>query len=237
MQVNHSSINPLQQSNISSDKTITGTQGELTTNINTASTVQISEDAKINQQIDDLFNQVDEIFMSHLTPQQKAELKQSYKKLDEIFAHSGANAPISKAEEKIFDRIDNIFIEAEKSLSKEDLDKLNKLDDSINQLFGQEQLPDDKFFEQLDALENDQTSLLMTSLSKKQKDEIDSLNKTLEAIFKQQNMSKEDEEKVDKLFAGINSILNQGYNNLSQQNKDKVDALNESVETLYQGLS
>ena len=69
--------------------------------------VNISEPAKMNQTIDILFDRADEIYMSHITPQQKKELAESYQLLDNIFTKENP----SEIEQKNVDKTLSMFLE------------------------------------------------------------------------------------------------------------------------------
>ena len=74
----------------------------------------------INQKLDSLFERTDEIYMSHITPQQKKALDESYQMLDKIFAQENPSELEQKQVDKIFTKIDSIFNQAESKLTPDE---------------------------------------------------------------------------------------------------------------------
>jgi len=111
----HNNIAVLPVSTLSSSSS---SAPEQTIQLKSKDPINISTLGKINQEIDSLFDKIDKIdniYLSHISAKQQKELTSSYDKLSDIF--SNEQTVNDKSVEKIFNKIDNIFTEAESSLT------------------------------------------------------------------------------------------------------------------------
>ncbi|SFD00059.1 hypothetical protein [Pseudoalteromonas denitrificans] len=196
----------------------------------------ISEAGKVTQQIDSLFDKVDNIYMTHLSSEQKKELDTSYKKLDELFEKQELSPAQDKTINALFDKIDEIFTSAEKSLTPKEQETLANLDLKINDLLEVENKGfETQINEELDGLFSQREGLLTSKLSSQQKNELKGLNESLNALFDNLD-SDENTQQANKLFEKIDNILQSSYNTLSEDDKNKVDQLDQNINNLFEEL-
>jgi len=81
--------------------------------LSTIDEVSLSSFGKTSQKIDSLFEQADTIFQSHIPPNQQKVLNESYQQLDELFSKNSPAGHQQKNADVLFDKIDNIFKQAE----------------------------------------------------------------------------------------------------------------------------
>lgn len=202
----------------------------------TNDTLTISDLGKVTQEIDSLFDKVDNIYMTHLSAEQKQELETSYQQLDTLFESKQPNEAQDKKINALFEKIDSIFTSAEKSLSPNEQDTLSKLESKIDNLL---EIENEGFGSQinedLDSAFKQRDELLTSKLSSQQKNDLKSLNESLNALF--DNLTNdENNDKANKLFEKIDNILQSSYNKLSESNKNKVDELDSNINNLFQDL-
>jgi len=98
----------------------------------------LSTEGKITQQIDAASEQIDDILLRHITPEQKDTLDGIYQKLDRIFEKDQLTDKEEKSAEALFEQVHNILETSINKLTKpehEAVDKLaNKMDGLILQL-------------------------------------------------------------------------------------------------------
>ncbi|MBU2968548.1 hypothetical protein KO527_04135 [Pseudoalteromonas sp. C2R02] len=202
----------------------------------TNDTLKISDLGKVTQEIDSLFDKVDNIYMTHLSAEQKQELETSYQQLDTLFESKQPNEAQDKKINALFEKIDSIFTSAEKSLSPNEQDTLSKLESKIDNLL---EIENEGFGSQinedLDSAFKQRDELLTSKLSSQQKNDLKSLNESLNALF--DNLTNdENNDKANKLFEKIDNILQSSYNKLSESDKNKVDELDSNINNLFQDL-
>lgn len=199
-------------------------------------TLNISDLGKVTQEIDSLFDKVDNIYMTHLSADQKKELETSYQQLDTLFESEQPTEAQDKKINALFDKIDSIFTSAEKSLTPDEQDTLSKLESKIDNLLEIENEGfESQINEELDFAFKQRDDLLTSKLSSQQKNELTSLNESLNALF--DNLTNDgNNDKANKLFEKIDNILQSSYNKLSDSDKNKVDALDNNINNLYQDL-
>jgi len=199
-------------------------------------TLNISDLGKVTQEIDSLFDKVDNIYMTHLSADQKKELEASYQQLDSLFESEQPNDAQEKQINAIFEKIDNIFTAAEKSLTPDEQEALSKLENKIDNLLEIENEGfENQINEELDTAFKQRDELLTSKLTAQQKSELTSLNESLNTLF--DNLSEDDNtEKANKLFEKIDNILQSSYNKLSEEDKSTVNEIDNNINNLFQEL-
>jgi hypothetical protein len=196
--------------------------------------VTISPQGEINQQIDALFDKADVLYQSHITPNQQKTLDESYQKLDALFSSHSPTEQEQNAADLLFDKIDNIFNQAEKQLTPAEQEKLANIDNQLDKLLGTDDTELENIFsEESDRLFQESENLLTSKLSTLQKTTLDELNKKLNNLFESVNT---DDEKANTLFDKIDSILNQGYEKLSTDEKQKLAGFDNEIDLLFKTL-
>jgi len=199
-------------------------------------TANISDLGKVTQQIDSLFDKVDNIYMTHLSGDQQKELESSYQQLDALFESEQPNKAQDKKINALFEKIDSIFTSAEKSLTPDEQETLSNLENKIDSLLEIENDGfENKINEELDSAFKQRDELLTSKLSSQQKNELKTLNESLNTLF--DNFSDdENTAKANKLFEQIDNILQSSYNKLSDGDKNKVDEIDNNINNLFQDL-
>lgn len=193
--------------------------------------VSISPQGSINQDIDTLFDKADAIYQSHITPKQQKALDENYAKLDELFSKNSPSDVEQKNADALFDKIDKIFEMAEKQLTPAEKEQLAAIDSKLDELLGAEDMQlEDAFSEEIESLFKQSEDLLTSKLSTEQKKSLDDLNEQLNALFEKNNG---DDKAVDGIFDKIDSIINQGYDKLSANEKDKLTSLDKEIDQLF----
>ena len=199
--------------------------------------VSISSQGNTYQKIDSLFNQADAIYQSHIPPKQLKLLNESYAQLDELFSKSSPSELEQKNADVLFDKIDQVFEQAEKQLTPAEKEQLVAINAKLDELLGTEDLQlEDEFSEKIDKLFQQSDDLLNSKLTTEQKKTLDGLNQQLNSLFEKSDV---DDEAAESIFDKIDKILNQGYEKLSNNEKDKLDnydiEINELITQLEQG--
>jgi tRNA C32,U32 (ribose-2'-O)-methylase TrmJ len=196
--------------------------------------VSLSALGKSNQKIDSLFNQADAIYQSHITPNQQKVLNESYERLDQLYSKSSPSDAEQKTADALFDKIDNIFEQAEKKLTPLEEEQLEKINTKLDELLGDEGFQlEDMMNEDIEKLFQQSEDLLTSKLSTKQKKSLEDLNQQLSSLFEKKNI---DDKSVDKLFEKIDSIITQGYEKLSSKEKGQLDNFDTELDELFNQL-
>jgi tRNA C32,U32 (ribose-2'-O)-methylase TrmJ len=196
--------------------------------------VSLSALGKSNQKIDSLFDQADAIYQSHITPSQQKVLNESYEQLDQLYSKSSPSDTEQKTADALFDKINNIFEQAEKKLTPLEEEQLESINTKLDELLGDEGFQlEDMMNEDIEKLFQQSEDLLTSKLTSKQKKTLDELNQQLSSLFEKSNI---DNESVDKLFGKIDSIITQGYEKLSSKEKDQLDSFDTEIDDLFNQL-
>jgi 5'-3' exonuclease len=153
--------------------------------------------------------------------------------LSDIF--SNEQTVNDKSVEKIFNKIDNIFTEAESSLTTKEQENLASIEIKIDELLEKENSFFDKNLNELDNLFTQRDEVLTSTLNSKQKDQLKQLNESLNNIYKAFDNSpvhQESDKQVELLFNKIDSILNASFEQLSEKDKEKVNQYDNDIDTL-----
>jgi len=202
--------------------------------LSTIDEVSLSSFGKISQKIDSLFEQADTIYQSHITPSQQKTLNDSYQKLDELFSKNSPSDHQQKSADLLFDKIDNIFEQAEKKLTPMEEEQLETINIKLDELLGAEDIQlGDIMNEDIDKLFQQSENLLTSKLTTQQKKSLDELNQQLSSLFEK---NKIDEEGVENIFSKIDNIIGQGYEKLTNKEKDKLDNLDSQIDELFKEL-
>jgi hypothetical protein len=193
--------------------------------------ISISPQGKSHQKTDALFSQADAIYQAHITPKQQKLLNESYVQLDELFRQSAPSELEQKNANALFDKIDQVFEQAEKQLTPLEQEQLAAINIKLDDLLGTEELQlEDDFSEKVDKLFQQSEDLLSSKLTTEQKKTLDGLNQQLNSLFEQNNV---DDEAAEGLFDKIDNILNQGYEKLSNDEKNKLDNYYVEIDELF----
>jgi hypothetical protein len=196
--------------------------------------VTISPQGEANQQIDALFDKADAIYQSHITPNQQKTLDESYQKLDALFSSHSPTEKEQDAANTLFDKIDNIFNQAEKQLTPAEQEQLANIDIKLDELLGTDDTElENVFNDESERLFQQSEDLLTSRLSTQQKKKLDELNDKLNSLFESINP---DDKKASVIFDKIDSILNQGYDKLSTDEKQKLEGYDNEIEQLFKTL-
>lgn len=210
--------------------------------IDLSDTVQFSDQSMIHNQIDDLYSQVDGIYMSHVSAADKKTLEKAYAELDKLYQSGQTTEAQDKRAEELFGQIDKIFSSAEAKLSPEDKKKVDALNEKIDVLFEQydedyfEELPDELLAE-LEPLEQELDQILTSKLSKEQKDKLDGLHAQIGKLFERTEHSEADEKAIEKAFDKIDNIMNKSFQALSDEDKQRVNQLESQIDGLFEVVS
>ena len=196
--------------------------------------VSISSQGNTYQKIDSLFNQADAIYQSHIPPKQLKLINESYAKLDELFSKSSPSELEQKNADLLFDKIDQVFEQAEKQLTPAEKEQLVTINVKLDELLGTEDLQlEDEFSEKIDKLFQQSDDLLNSKLTTEQKKILDGLNQQLNSLFEKSDV---DDEAAEGIFDKIDNILNQGYEKLSNDEKDKLNDYDIEIDELITQL-
>lgn len=89
--------------------------------------VNISEQGKAFQQMDNLSQQMDQLLAKNLSPEQKQNLSDIYTQLDKLHSQSNGSEQASKKEEALLEQAHNILESGYDKLSKPDQQRVDKL--------------------------------------------------------------------------------------------------------------
>lgn len=196
--------------------------------------VSISNLGMLSNEIDNVFDQMDNIYTSKLSQQQKSALESYYKELDQMFEKQSFSHEGEAKVDELFDKIDALYSQSEQQFTAQDWQALDKLNNKADHLIDRE----DSLFERLDdqaqALESEQEDLLVSQLSSKEKQQLADYHQQLNSLF---NATKDnDEASINKIFDKIDSILNAGFEKLSDDEKKQFKTLEEKLDGLYSAL-
>jgi len=202
--------------------------------LSTVDEVSLSYFGKTSQKIDSLFEQADAIYQSHITPNQQKILNESYQKLDDIFSKNSPSDHEQKTADVIFDKINNIFEQAEKRLTPMEEEQLETINTKLDELLGAEDIQlGDIMNDDIDKLFQQSENLLTSKLTTQQKKSLDDLNQQLSSLFEK---NKIDDKGVENIFSKIDNIISQGYEKLTNTEKDKLDDFDSQIDELLTEL-
>lgn len=200
--------------------------------------VLISEQSKIQNNIDGLYEQVDKIYMSHISASDKKSLENAYAELDKLFQSGQSTAADDKRAEQLFNQVDKIFNLAEAKLNPQEKQKIDALNSQIDSLFDDyegdifDELPDD-LLRTIEPLEDELDKILSSRLSAEQKDKLEGLHNEIAKLFDKSDLTDKDEKAIEKAFDKIDGIMNKSFDNLTAEQKQRVEALEGQIDGLF----
>lgn len=204
--------------------------------------VRLSEESFMYQKLDDLYDQVDSIYLSHVSAADKKMLEKAYAELDALYQSDKSSDVQNQRADALFVQIDNIFNAASAHLSEDERQRIDQLNEKIDVLFEQyedetfAELPDD-VYAALEPLEKELDGILNSKLSAQQKDKLNELHQKIGRLFDQSAHSEDDEQAIEAAFDKIDGIMNKSFAALSKEDKGRVEALENQIERLYDSLS
>ena len=98
-----------------------------------SSNISLSTEGKLAQQIDAASDQIDDILLRHVTPQQEKELNDIYQKLDQLFEKDQLTGQEERSADALFEQVHNIL---ETSVDKLSSGEREKVDQLVNTMDG-----------------------------------------------------------------------------------------------------
>lgn len=196
------------------------------------------ERANLHSKADDMFAQLDAIYLSHVDESDKQVLKQAYQQLECLQYHGVTSAEQDHQANLLFVQIDQIYCKAEASLTQQQKSMIDALDGKIDCLMDDfdldmlDQLSDDSFL-QLDPLEHELESLLTTNLCTEQQNDLAVLQQYVVAWFEDLDHSGHDDKKLREAFDNIDKLLNKSYDALADDVKKRVQTLARNIDDVY----
>ncbi len=96
--------------------------------------ISLSTEGKLTQAIDKTSDEIDDILIKHITPDQKKELTSIYNRLDDLFAKEKLTDKELKSTEALFEQVHVIFESGIEKLSKTELNEVEKLASKMDKL-------------------------------------------------------------------------------------------------------
>lgn len=204
------------------------------------SELNISAQGQSLNQLDKLYEQVDNIYESKLSAEELKEIDNIYSQLDQIFAAGNPGAAQQAEADRLFETLDTTFAKVENALTADEKKKIGELESQIESIEGS--MPEDEIegffaeveeqFEEIEALDEQQEDILLATLNAQDKKQVDDIHKQLESLFDSADLNEDQEKVVDKLFDTLDSIMNKAYNQLSDADKEQVAEINEQIEEI-----
>lgn len=193
-----------------------------------ADSVSLSSQGQSLNKLDQLFGQVDAIYENYMSKNDLKKTEEIYQKLEKMGSGQDDEA-FNRQAEPLFEQLNKIFSDVESRFSKQDAAKLDQLYQQIDQ-------EEEGQFGKIDSLVEEQDNLLLSKLSAKDKQQVENLNKQLEALFSGNFQSEEDQETINSLFESLDKTLNKGYQQLNDQERARVDGLSQQIGQLEEQL-
>ncbi len=203
--------------------------------------VMFSEQSLMQNQVDDLYQQLDAVYLSRISNADKKSLESAYAQLDQIFKTSQPSELQDKQAEKLFAQIDQIFTTAQAALTGTDKQRIEVLNDKIDGLFEDietdslEDVPDELLIE-LDPLELELDNILSSTLTGEQKKELSTLHSQIGRLFDQNERSEQDNKVIEAAFDKIDGILNRSYDALTDADKQRVQLLESNIDDVFDAM-
>jgi hypothetical protein len=200
--------------------------------------VMFSEQSLMQGKADELMDKLDAIYLSHVSAKDKKSLEKAYTELDDIFKSEQTTPAQDKLANKLFEKIDAIFTQAESTLTDEDKKRIDVLNQKIDILF---EADDGDLFDDvseqtlaaLDPLEKELDDILSSTLTAEQKKELSTLHKQVGQLFDQSGLSDKEDKAIDAAFGKIDDILNKSFEALSDSDKQRVGSLEEQIDEVF----
>jgi len=183
-------------------------------------TLSISNVGEIAKEIDDLFEQMDQIYMSKLTNQQQSDIKAYYQQVDDLFDKENLTPAGEEKLDELLTNIDNIYQLSEQKFTEQDWKSLDALDQKADRLIEAEDEYFDKLDQELIEIEEKQYALISSQLSNKETTQLASYHAQIESLFDATNdLSDTKNQHLGELFSKIENILHSGFEKLSEEQK------------------
>jgi hypothetical protein len=96
--------------------------------------ISLSTEGKLTQAIDKTSDEIDDILIKHITPDQKKELTSIYSRLDDLFAKEKLTDKVVKSIEALFEQVHVIFESGIEKLTKTERNEVEKLSSKMDKL-------------------------------------------------------------------------------------------------------
>jgi hypothetical protein len=96
--------------------------------------ISLSTEGKLTQAIDKTSDEIDDILIKHITPDQKKELTSIYSRLDDLFAKEKLTDKEVKSTEALFEQVHVIFESGIEKLTKTERNEVEKLSSKMDKL-------------------------------------------------------------------------------------------------------
>jgi hypothetical protein len=107
-------------------------EGGVHKNIDKINEVTISLAGKLNQEIDTASDKIDDILLSHTTPEQKQALDDIYSKLDSLFSKDKLTSKEESSADALFEKVHVILVSSVDKLTEAEHKTVDKLTDKMD---------------------------------------------------------------------------------------------------------
>lgn len=219
--------------------------------------VIFSQQTLMQSQVDDLYQQLDSVYLSRLSKADKKSLETAYAQLDQIFQTTQPSELQDQQAEKLFAQIDQVFTTAEAALTAADKHQIETLNDKLDGLFADfkvessevdslevdslevdslEDVPVELLIE-LDPLELELDKILSSNLSSEQKKELNTLHGQIGRLFDQNERAEQGNKAIEAAFDKIDGILNRSFEALPDADKQRVKLLESNIEDVFDAMA
>jgi len=206
------------------------------TNGHTATHISLSNTATLYQSIDALSQQVDDVYLAHMSEKEREQIQSAYQQLDEIFENSDLSEKQLDLADKVFDKIDQIYTRAEQKFTDADWQTLESTEAALDKAFEKLEQQENVVFSQIDALDEEQIGIIATQLDALQKDRLTSLNEQLTNLIDNDKLTEDQEARISTIFEQIDQLNNKAFERLTPDQQEKVTSINEKIDKLYEQL-
>ena len=214
--------------------------------------VMFSPQTLMQNQVDDLYQQLDAVYLSRISKADKKSLETAYAQLDQIFQTTQPSELQDKQAEKLFAQIDQVFTTAEAALTAADKHQIETLNDKLDGLFADfkvessevdslevnslEDVPDELLIE-LDPLELELDKILSSNLSSEQKKELNTLHGQIGRLFDHHEREEQGNKAIEAAFDKIDEILNRSFEALPYADKQRVKLLESNIDDVFDAMA
>ncbi|WP_448547077.1 hypothetical protein [Thalassotalea fusca] len=206
------------------------------TNGHDTTRISLSSTATLYQSIDALSQQVDDVYLAHMSADEREQIKSAYQQLDEIFENGDFSEQQLDSADKIFDKIDQIYTRTEQKFSDSDWHTLESTEAALDKAFEQLEQQENVVYAQIDTLDEEQMSIIATQLDALQKDRLTSLNEQLGNLIDKEVLDEDQETRVSALFEQIEQLNNKAFERLTPEQQERVSSINDKIDKLFEQL-
>ena len=201
-----------------------------------------SRQSLMQSKADELLDKLDSVYLSHVSAKDKKSLEKAYAQLDEIFQSEQTTPTQDRQADKLFEKIGDIFIQAESTLTDNDKQRIDTLNQKIDQLFygaDAEQFDDisDQTLATLEPLEQALDDVLYSTLTAQQKKELNGLHQQIGQLFNLNEHTVKDDKTITAAFDKIDAILNKSFEALSDTDKQRVQILEGQIDNVFNTIN